>query len=448
MKTAYGLEARLLICDHCSAPFEAGIEAGLVRCSYCGTSTQLAARGANSTLAGAVSQMSEPERYQKLREQDGKPLMPPPALMKYLAKGGLNPAFADQADAEWRQLHTQLQQGGAYGTEERLYFLTLLLTSHHRNDDRRVRAYVESALEVVKTPRHEQVFRCTLARSAARLGDIESAAGWLKGCNPQADDIHMDTAYRMSAAVLCTARQDWAGVLRQLGNDIDDVPIADGSDEFAALVRANAHEKSGRGPTAVDQLRRIMQGKPKELFEKIRATNQQLDLCPQSFATVAAEFPAAPAGGVAKRKKNPIGLIFLLLPIGFFIAAFMAPEGATTDDGYPLNWFFVFMGACFLIGPLLMLVLGFLGARKAKYMAEHGIDAMGQIVGAEPTGVRINDQPQMALQIQVHHPEKGTYSVTHKKVLSVLDIAQLGQMIGGTVQLKIDPKNPQNVMMV
>ncbi len=146
MKTAYGLEARLLICDHCSAPFEAGIEAGLVRCSYCGTSTQLAARGANSTLSGTGPRMSEPERYQRLRDQDGKPLMPPPALMKYLAKGGLNHAFADQADAEWRQLHSQLQQGGAFGTEERLYFLTLLLASHHRDDERRVRAYVESAL--------------------------------------------------------------------------------------------------------------------------------------------------------------------------------------------------------------------------------------------------------------------------------------------------------------
>ncbi len=300
----------------------------------------------------------------------------------------------------------------------------------------------------MQTPRHEQVFRCTLARSAARLGDIASAAGWLKGCDPYADDIHMDTAYRMSAAVLCTTRKDWAGVLRQLGNDIDDVPIADGSDELAAMVRANAHEKMGQVPTAVDQLRRVMQGKPKELFEKIRTSNHLLDLCPQSFSTVAAEISAAPAGAVAKRRKNPVGIIFLLLPIGFFIAAAMAPEGATTDDGYPLNWFFVFMGACFLIGPLLMLVIGFFGAKKMKYMNEHGIDAMGQIMGAEPTGVRINDQPQMALQIQVHHPEQGSYTVTHKKVLSVLDVAQLGQMIGGMVQLKVDPKNPQNVMMV
>ena len=77
--------------------------------------------------------------------------------------------------------------------------------------------------------------------------------------------IRLSTPPRLSASVqtfvratIATATGEWSKVLAVLGQAIDDVPIVDGMDALAAVVRANAHEQLGDVDRARDQLSQLM----------------------------------------------------------------------------------------------------------------------------------------------------------------------------------------------
>jgi hypothetical protein len=56
----------------------------------------------------------------------------------------------------------------------------------------------------------------------------------------------MDTAYRFSRAYVSTHAGDMKTVLRVLGTQVDDVPIADPYDAVVGMLRANALEAHGQ----------------------------------------------------------------------------------------------------------------------------------------------------------------------------------------------------------
>jgi len=440
-KTIYSHETRLLICGHCGAPLEVPTAGGHVTCNYCGRHSQLGGRDERADIAAARSKqpVNEPERFQRLMAQDGKPLMPPQSLQHYLVGGGMPQQLVPGALQDWNSARAEVQAGGPYGTHERLYFLTLLLNGAlgSMNDEQRRRALLETTLEVLNTPRHKQVLRCTLARQAVRAGDLQAATEWLAPCDPYSDDIHMDTAFRFSQAFLATAKSDWRAVLHYLGPRTGDVPIADGSDEVCGVLRANAYEKQGRADVAVQMLTEMAQGPRLALLVKIQSANPELQLCPQSIAQLQATMGAqrqaqAAAGGVNWLKVGP----WLILPVAFIIAGIMAPEGSTT-------WFF--MAACFLIGPGIMVALSVRGAKRRAHFDKVGIDGTAQILSLGETGVRINNQPQIAIQMRVFAGNIPPYDVVIKKVVSVVELPQLQP--GVSVSVRVDPSNPQDVML-
>lgn len=163
--------------------------------------------------------------------------------------GVLLAQHVDQAMVEWRQARAELADSGQMPAAERLFHLTRLPCDHlaSMRDEMRFRALLETALELLTSPRHRQVLRGTLACSAARVGDLAAADAWLSGCNPKSDDIHVDTAWRFAAAYVRTVRKDWKGVLQALGSRLGDVPLAEGEVEACALLRANAIEQLGQG---------------------------------------------------------------------------------------------------------------------------------------------------------------------------------------------------------
>jgi hypothetical protein len=231
--------------------------------------------------------MNEAERIERLRAQDGKPLVPPVALQPLISGGSLDPAKIDQALAQWQQARAELDAGGGFAAAERLYFLMMLLYTPlaQRNEEKRVRALLETTLELLVDPRHQAVVRGMLARNAARVGDFDAAEQWLLPCEARSDDIHIDTAYRYSRAYLAARRQQYDEVLQQLGSRVDDVPIADTLDLTAGALRADALEKMGRFSEAKEQLAAVMQTVPDGVagMERVIAVNHVLGLCPQSF---------------------------------------------------------------------------------------------------------------------------------------------------------------------
>src|SRR5262249_12984883 len=132
-KTVFSRELRLLLCPGCGAPIEGAIEGGMVACRYCGASSMLAPRDESheARAAAAPPAMSEAERFQRLREQGPRPLVPPPSLAHLgIVEGWLPPANVPQAFAEFQRARHEVAAGGSFGAAERVFFLTIVIYEH------------------------------------------------------------------------------------------------------------------------------------------------------------------------------------------------------------------------------------------------------------------------------------------------------------------------------
>ena len=459
-KTAYSHSLRMLLCARCGAPLDAPTEGGVTTCRYCGTQSTLARRDDSREVAAVRQTMSEPERFERLRAQDGKPLVPPQSLMHYLAGGGLAPQFVEQALVEWQRARAELGAGAPYPTEERLYFLTLLLAQHwgEQHDDYRQRGILETALELVSVPRHKQVFRCMLARNAARVGDLQAAEAWLKPCNPWSDDLHMDTAYRFARAYIATLQHDFQNALGMLGTRLGDVPIADSHDDVCALFRANALERLGRGPEAVGELRASMTT-PQAVaaMDRARTIHGALQLCPQSYPQARAQLtpmmvqrPGASAGPGCGT------YIWLVIGIGSLVVgglAFAASRGWISASMVPMFGMLPGMGLeivamVFGFNGLIFTGLGVVflvsGARKRR-LRETGLPGRAQVLSAEGTGVLVNGQPMLSFELMVTVAGQVPYQLRHREVVSQMTMGRVHQ--GGSVAVRVDPKDPRRLMI-
>ena len=172
---AYSHQLRIVACPQCAAPIEGS---GGVACGYCNTVSQLAPRrdSADRERAATASPISEAQRIDMLRAQDGQPVLPPPELQHLLS----NPASAKPV---W------LEAIAARRDDAHLYSLTLLSAGAAAGDDRAVRALIESALDVLSDARHRQVLHAMLARAAARDGELDAANSWLALVSPCSTDI-------------------------------------------------------------------------------------------------------------------------------------------------------------------------------------------------------------------------------------------------------------------
>ena len=78
-------------------------------------------------------------------------------------------------------------------------------------------------------------------------------------------------------------------------------------------------------------------------------------------------------------------------------------------------------------------------------LVSNGIPAQATVLQAWQTGAMINYNPQIGLKLQVQHPQGHSYEVETKAVVPQLQLAQL--QIGATVPVRIDPQNPQRVLL-
>jgi len=85
-------------------------------------------------------------------------------------------------------------------------------------------------------------------------------------------------------------------------------------------------------------------------------------------------------------------------------------------------------------------------ARINKRLSREGIEADAVLLNMEQTGLYVNNQPQVRLQVQVH-PLTGRNFVTEtREVLSFLDLTRI--QIGCTLKVKYNPENIKEVMVV
>ena len=85
-------------------------------------------------------------------------------------------------------------------------------------------------------------------------------------------------------------------------------------------------------------------------------------------------------------------------------------------------------------------------SKMKRRLMNEGVEADAVLLNMEQTGLYINNQPQIKLQVQVQ-PLTGRNFVSEvREVLTLIDLSQL--RIGSTLKVKYNPVNTKEVMVL
>ena|SRR5689334_8032941 len=99
---------------------------------------------------------------------------------------------------------------------------------------------------------------------------------------------------------------------------------------------------------------------------------------------------------------------------------------------------------------VLFFVFRFLGnLNKANQASQQllmtGIPATATVVQLEDGGMRVNDNPMVNIMLQINSTQFGNYQTVVQSIVPMIRLAQVQP--GQTVNVKIDPANPQRVAL-
>jgi hypothetical protein len=135
-----------------------------------------------------------------------------------------------------------------------------------------------------------------------------------------------------------------------------------------------------------------------------------------------------------------ITAIFELLLAGVFL--YIGLNNPVLEGGFTLT-------AAILGGVGLLLLLW--GRRWSRAFADaqrlksQGVPGQATITGMRQTGVYVNEQPQIELQLRVQTEMHGPYDVTVKEYVPLMLLGTLSS--GRPLPVKVDPANPQRLVI-
>ncbi|MCA9665056.1 MAG: hypothetical protein KC503_05690, partial [Myxococcales bacterium] len=124
MSTTFNFNTRMMLCPNCAAPSEVPVGGGVSYCGYCGQQSQWSPRVEQPLSGHGQQQLSETDRLQRLRAQDGKPLLPPPGLQGLIEGGSIPEWKINEAQQIWQSTRQQVATSQDYAAAEQLLFLT------------------------------------------------------------------------------------------------------------------------------------------------------------------------------------------------------------------------------------------------------------------------------------------------------------------------------------
>ncbi len=388
--------------------------------------------------------MSEAQRFERLRAQDGKPLVPPPALHGLLGSGGLDPAKAQQATQMWQAAQTELASVPSYPAEERLFWCFFLLASLYAEQGARPNALqlAQQTLPSLRDVRHRQIAMGSITRYSALAGDHATAQAMLAQLDPASEDLQIDTNYRFSTAYTAALRGDDNAVLQALGYNATDIPISDAYDLVCAVLRANAHERQGRLDVARAQMLPLAStNKGMASISEIARKNHELGLLGATLPALQQYVEKLHQNVVQTKSGISIGGFFILPVIGIVVFG----GGSTLLSRLPLSMQpIVITIAAVGFGVLSLLLVTrvlFRGARVRKQLAKTGTSATGEILAIETTGTRVNHQPMYRFRMLIDIPGRDPYLALHNEVMAPGRVQQLPP--GTRLRVMVDPADPR-----
>ena len=115
-----------------------------------------------------------------------------------------------------------------------------------RGEPVRARPLLEQAYELSSDPTWRQLALCDLSRMAIAVGESQTAERWLSGCDPQPDELELDSAYRWRRGALEASHGAWAEVLLVAGEPAQSIPVSRAAQVPLALLRMAALERLDR----------------------------------------------------------------------------------------------------------------------------------------------------------------------------------------------------------
>ena len=76
---------------------------------------------------------------------------------------------------------------------------------------------------------------------------------------------------------------------------------------------------------------------------------------------------------------------------------------------------------------------------------KNGISASAKILKVEAFGVLINHEPVYKITLEINSPLQGSYQITKDFLIPHFTLSQI--KVGGMINVKVDPDNPQNVSL-
>jgi hypothetical protein len=94
--------------------------------------------------------------------------------------------------------------------------------------------------------------------------------------------------------------------------------------------------------------------------------------------------------------------------------------------------------------PLALFLVPFLKRQaQASKVLQSGMSAQAQILSAQETGTRVNDQPEIAFTLMVQVPGRPPYQAHATSIMSHMMLMRVQP--GMTIPVKVDPANPQSI---
>jgi hypothetical protein len=80
--------------------------------------------------------------------------------------------------------------------------------------------------------------------------------------------------------------------------------------------------------------------------------------------------------------------------------------------------------------------------QRAEQLAAVGIKGEATILSVQDTGMRINDNPRVAMVLDVRLPNMPSYQVQKTITISIVQLAQV--QVGAVIGVLVDPSAPNN----